>query len=133
MAEPKDSPSGSKCTLDTTRPADYTMTFTRYKDPIPDGVLHLDTNADLRAAVDSFQKAGTDTCFDEVNGGYYMLATDGRVLGVVSDAMCAELDARQAHVARWVEENERREREGLEPLESCGCCDGEEKREEVEK
>ncbi|KAL4891776.1 hypothetical protein BDV59DRAFT_63761 [Aspergillus ambiguus] len=113
-----------KCQLDSTRPPNYQMTFTRYKEPLPKGVLFLDTNQDMRAAVDSFQKAGSDTYFDEVNGGYYMMEVGGKVVGVTSDAMCEELDRRQAHAERFMAENERRERAGLPPLGACSGCGG---------
>ncbi|KAE8378933.1 hypothetical protein BDV26DRAFT_260573 [Aspergillus bertholletiae] len=92
-------------------------TYTRYPRDISPSIPRLDTENDLRKAVMTHPETIFDGQTATTGGGWYQKDVEGRVLAIVSDQMCEELDARQAHADAWVKENERREAAGEPPLE----------------
>ncbi|KAF7594776.1 hypothetical protein BBP40_008279 [Aspergillus hancockii] len=97
-------------------PANKTYTYARYPPTIPPIIQHIDTEEDLKQAV----LDNPETIFDDTvdsNGGWYMKNMEGKILAIVSDQMCADLDARRDKAEAWVKENERREAAGEPPLE----------------
>ncbi|KNG89740.1 hypothetical protein ANOM_001970 [Aspergillus nomiae NRRL 13137] len=70
------------------------MSITRYKDPIPDGALIV-TTLDGAAFV---QKTFPHAIFYPENNGHYAKDPDGTVIAVASDALCEEIDRRNAEL-----------------------------------
>ncbi|KAB8259661.1 hypothetical protein BDV32DRAFT_150300 [Aspergillus pseudonomiae] len=100
----------------TTSSNTKTYTYTRYPPSISPSIPRLDTEEDVKKAV----LANPETTFDDTvdtTGGWYQKDMEGRVVAIVSDQMCEELDARRDHAEAWVKENERREAAGEPPLE----------------